>query len=430
MDRKRQRRALDADIQTMTKAAAPKYREIAVLPLLFFTLLAAPPAHSQPDRAAGAAAAPASPPASLQPSEPLAAALERIRAEAGIPALAGAIVAGDRVTEIAAVGRRQATSEEPVTIHDAFHLGSCTKAMTATLAGMLIERGKLRWDTTIAEVFPDLRESMHADVRDVTVAQLLSHRSGLPANFDPQTRIRLVAQPGDLKTVRRQLVQQVARSAPVGRPGSEFAYSNLGYVIVGAMIEETTGRAWEDAIREMLFEPLGMKSAGFGPPGDAAKVDQPRGHFERDGEYKPMPPSRMADNPAALGPAGTVHAPLGDWARFVSLHLAAARGDHRLLKQETARRLHETPDGSDYACGWGVLQRAWGGRVLTHAGSNTMWFAVVWASPERGFAVLAATNCASEKAQQACDQAASMMIERHLKGVSAASQPAGADSGR
>jgi CubicO group peptidase (beta-lactamase class C family) len=122
------------------------------------------------------------------------------------------------------------------------------------------------------------------------------------------------------------------------------------------------------------------------------------------------------DNPAVLGPAGTVHWSLADWGRFVGLHLQGARGQGTLLKPETFRFLHSPPKDGDYTCGWGVVQRPWaGGRALTHAGSNTMWYAVVWIAPEKNFAILAVVNMGGDAAAKACDAAVSALILRRQK---------------
>ncbi|MCA9007897.1 MAG: serine hydrolase, partial [Planctomycetaceae bacterium] len=99
-----------------------------------------------------------------------------------LPAVAAAVVERGTITEYGAVGTRKMGSEIPVTIHDKFHLGSDTKAMTATIAGMMIEEGKLKWDSTLGDIFPELKDSMAADVEKVTLEQLLSHTSGMRAD--------------------------------------------------------------------------------------------------------------------------------------------------------------------------------------------------------------------------------------------------------
>ncbi|MBE3069861.1 MAG: beta-lactamase family protein, partial [Planctomycetes bacterium] len=106
--------------------------------------------------------------------------LSDIRARHDLPALAAAVILDGRLLTYGAVGVRKAGQATPVTRDDAFHLGSCTKAMTATLVEMLVEQGKLKWTVTLAEVFPDMASAMQPAYRGVTLRQVLAHRAGLP----------------------------------------------------------------------------------------------------------------------------------------------------------------------------------------------------------------------------------------------------------
>lgn len=372
--------------------------------------------------AGGAPGSEPAPAAALPPGvDDLAELLEPIRAKHGLPALAGAIVAGDKVVALGAVGVRKHGARDQVTPADKFHLGSCTKAMTATLCAMLVEEGRLSWTTTIADVFPDLRERMHADYRGVTLEQLLTHRGGVPEDLSAGGLWgRLWLRRGTPTQQRLELLEGVVTKPPAAAPGTTYLYSNAGFAIAGAMAEKVTGQAWEDLIQERLFRPLGITSAGFGAPGDAAKVDQPWGHtigrtILLRTKIEPVTPGPNADNPPAIGPAGTVHMSLADWGRFASLHVMRERHPAKLLKAESFAKLHTPPSVGDYAFGWAVAQRPWGGTVLTHAGSNKMWYCVVWTSPEKNFAVLAATNIAGDEAPKATDEAAAAMIGRHRK---------------
>jgi CubicO group peptidase (beta-lactamase class C family) len=340
--------------------------------------------------------------------------LKPIRERHHLPGLVGGFVHNQRLAAAGAIGVRKHGTPEPITVNDLLHLGSCTKAMTASMIATLIEEKKLSWDTTLGDVFPDLKGKMLTDWTDVTLLQLFTHRSGLPANgpyFSLGARRSTTEQ-------RQVLLAKVLARKPEEKPGTKYVYSNLGYILAGAMAEKVTGVSWEDLMRQRLFRPLGMDSAGFGPPGTKEQVDPPWGHIFVGETLVPL----QKDNPGVLGPAGTVHCTLRDWASFAALHLNSGRPSPPqgcltpLLLPASFTRLHTPPSGEEYACGWGVVPRRWaGGKTLTHNGSNTMWFAVVWLAPQRQFGVLAVTNVGGKTAAKACDEAAGALIGHYEK---------------
>jgi CubicO group peptidase (beta-lactamase class C family) len=335
--------------------------------------------------------------------------LASIRQARNLPALAAVVVVDGKIRDRAAVGIRKWGDSTPVTTNDVFHIGSCTKSMTATLTAMLIEEGKLRWDTTIAEVFPEWKGIMDPQYETVTVEQLLTHRGGLAMAPPAAAWKQAWKQIGTPVEQRREFIEAVLRQPPAAKPGTKMIYSNQGYAIVGAMLEKTTGVPWETLITDRLFKPLHMTSTGFGPPGTPGLVDEPWGHTRKLLMIVPV----QLDNPPAIGPAGRVYCTLDDLARFALFHLGQT--DH-LLKSETLQKLHTPPPGGDYACGWIVVQRGWaGGTALTHTGSNTMWTVVMWLAPAKNFAVVIGTNIAGPDAEKACDEVAGAMIHRWLE---------------
>ena len=208
---------------------------------------------------------------------------------------------------------------------------------------------------------------------------------------------------------RRAALLSLLGKPPLSKPGTVYAYSNAGYVLAGLMAEEVTGQSWEELMQLRLFEPLGMKSAGFGPTGQSStnRIDQPWGHRDNHGRLEPV----QGDNAPCMGPAGTVHCSLPDWCKFTSLHLRAAEGKPRLLKPETFRTLHTPPPGSEYAGGWLVLERPWAhGLALSHNGSNTYWYASIWIAPAVDFATMVVTNQAGSAAESASEDATRELI--------------------
>jgi len=329
----------------------------------------------------------------------VAAALEAIRARHALPGMVCAAVREGAIVARGAAGLRRADGGAKVTLEDRFHIGSCTKAMTATLCAMLVERKRLSFEATIPALFP--RAAAPDAWRGATLEQLLRNRGGAPENLDADGLWkRLWEHEGTPVEARALLLEGVLKRAPFAPPGTKFLYSNAGFAIAGHAAETAAGKPFEELMRTMLFEPLGMESAGFGAPGG----DSPCGH-RVDGT--PVPPGPGADNPPAIAPAGRAHMSIGDWAKFAILHLER----DRFLAKETFARLHEPV--SDYAMGWAVTERSWAkGKVLTHAGSNTMWFCVAWLAPNLRFGALVACNIGGDAADTACDEAASMLVSR------------------
>lgn len=363
-------------------------------------------------------------PATVSNSSPLTKILHDVRAEYRLPAIAAAVIVDGMLLDYDAIGVRKYGESEPVTRDDQFHLGSCTKAITATLLARLIEQGRIRESLTIAEAFPEWRNSMRKDYHDVTFAMLISHWAGFPPtsrSWPEGMSHRDVRQlPGDPRAQRLEYVRRMLLQTPVSNPDTRYSYSNAGYTVVAAILEKTLNISWEKLIQQEIFDPLQMKTAGFGAMGTAGKIDQPWQHRARpegsEAESLPIEPGPAADNPVAIHPGGGIHCSVRDWSQFVMAHLTGKQPDGtRYLTRKSLRWLHTPYRDGDYAGGWKVLPRKWGdGNVLHHNGSNTMNFAIAWLAPRKKFAVLVVTNQAGRDEPIACDKVASAAIREFL----------------
>ncbi len=330
---------------------------------------------------------PKAPPPTVHQSR-LATILDSLRYALDLPALAGAVVTDTGVVDAQAVGCRRYGGAANVTNSDQFHLGSCTKAFTAVLLGTIVDDGKVDWNTTLPEIFPEYSGSMREEYRSVTLRDILSHSSGLlrDVTFSPK--------PGTPTEQRMETVAWALQQQPAVRKGV-YSYSNVGYSVAGAIAEKLTGRSYEDLLAERVLTPLGITSAGFGPMGTPGLEDEPLQHND---SHSPLEPTPDADNPPTYDPSGRLHMSIGDWARFIHWVLLAASGQQALLRDETARMLTTgivTVDTwSSYAMGWQVYNYAdWsGGRMLTHGGSNGFNYALADIAPSRHFAIVLATN--------------------------------------
>ena len=324
--------------------------------------------------------------------------LRQLLKDSKVPGVAAAVIKNGQIISTGVAGVRKYRDPTSVQRNDKFHIGSCTKSMTATLAAVLVEEGRLRWDTTVSDVFNDYE--IHSGFRRATLLQLLSHNAGLPSSrFHTPLWREIWASKEDGRALRTKLAKARLREKPNYPPGKGFIYSNAGFAIAGAMLEKVTGQTWQALMRTKIFRPLGMSTAGFRAPASKDTVDQPWGHKTNVSPAKPFP---YGDLPDAIGPAGTVHCSIGDWAKFVQYHV---RGNPRpLLKSaESFARLHQVhnPKGN-YGLGWKVSSDLRRGRILTHGGTNKMWYSKVWAAPQHGAAVVVACNAGTSEGAALC----------------------------
>lgn len=272
-------------------------------------------------------------------------------------------------------------SKDEVSAHAAWHIGSITKSFTATLVLQKVDRGLLRLDAPIASYLPNDADGMHASVRALTLRQLLSHTSGLPANAG----IMAMRQRGneDLHVVRQRVLSGIWDS-PV-EPG-EYRYSNIGYVLAGYIVETVTVMTWEDLVQQEIAKPLGLASLGFGASTEPGAAWGHRNWFVITLPVSPT--SKGADNPPWLGPAGTLHLNLADLITWGETHLAACRGELADFLSAASCREMQTVVEDGYGLGWIVNpdQRIW------HNGSNTMWYAVLSMNPSTDTVIAAAAN--------------------------------------
>ena len=305
---------------------------------------------------------------------------------------------------IAVAGVRATGTDHRIAADDLWHQGSNSKSMTATLVARLVEQGVVDWDDTVAELLGDAIGTIDPAYHDATFDHLLSHRSGLPGNIGLVSTLRfLSAGTDDMPEQRLRYAADILSQAPVGPMGETYHYSNAGYVVVGAMLEQATGTRWEALITREVFEPLGLDSAGFGAPGSAGPVDQPRGHKRGlFGGLSAVVPGPRADNPPVMGPGATVHMSAGDIAAYLQAHLAGDRGeDESFLSRESWQHLHTPPFGGSYALGWGVQDD-----LLYHAGSNTMWLVQIGLDRGTGRVFMVGVNTAPDGAAEAALRAA------------------------
>lgn len=323
--------------------------------------------------------------------------------EGGAPGLALAIADAEGGVEVAVAGTRRVDVDSPIQQDDAFHLGSLTKSMTASIALRLSGEGRLDLDDRLTTLLDDVW--MHSGYAEVTFADLLTHRAGVEplTEGDLPREARWRDAGDDPREQRRALVRDVLSRAPAAAPGAAMQYSNGGYVIAAVVMEQLTGTAWEDLVVEHVFEPLALASAHTGWPWSHAE-DTTRGHYTVNGNLVAQADSGYAlDGPVA--PAGDVSTNVADLARYGAAHLRALAGDDSWLDPALAARMH-TPAGggaTGYGFGWSI-DVIDDHEVHRHSGSAGTYYAVIAICPEEGLSIAAVFNAGAMGLQSAADR--------------------------
>jgi len=330
----------------------------------------------------------------------------RVLHELNTPGAAVAIVRDGRTVLARGYGVRRLGAPEPVTERTLFQIASNTKAFTAASLAMLVEDGRLRWGDRVVDHLPWFQMSDPYVTREMTVLDLLVHRSGLGLGA------------GDLlwlhSTYSREELIRRLRWVPLATSfRSTYNYDNVLYDVAGAVVEATSGRSWDDFVRERVFAPLGMTSSlpsvVAARPGD----DLAAPHGTVGGRLQVVPVD-TADN---LAPGGAVVSSASDMARWLRVQLDSGRVDSarrlwsppRTREMWTGRITTNPPAGSNlamYALGWNVYDFR-GYKIVTHTGGLAGMISSVMLIPQlrTGFVILtnAETSAMSALTAYLCD---------------------------
>lgn len=329
--------------------------------------------------------------------------IETIRQKYNIPGLTATYIKNGEVKQSISTGLKKIGTKAALGTDDKFHLGSCSKSMTSTLAGKLIELGYLDWDSKLIDLLPNIK--LHKKLRDVTFELLLAHRSGLVENTEYFSRQWydhfLDSGVYSARMSRSFLAQEVLTRAPKYTPLIDFKYSNMGYMIASHILEELTNSNFENLIKKYVFTPLNMNSCGLGPVSNPNYIfpKQPWGHLVTGKIIKAV----HDDNPPAYGPAGAIHCSLKDWGKYLNEHVKGFNNESAFLLKSTFDKLHQKYPAldNDYTYGgWIRLERSWaGGVVLHHTGTNTYNFANTWVAPLKKSIYMSTANIGTNGSQ-------------------------------
>ena len=330
----------------------------------------------------------------------------RVLAEFEIPGLSVAVVKDGKVVLAKGYGARKLGAREAVDARTLFGIASNTKVMTATALGLLVEEKKIEWDAPVIKYLPSFQMSDPYVTRELTVRDLLVHRSGLGLGA------------GDLlwwppSTYDRKEIARRLRHLPLATSfRSAYAYDNVLYLIAGEVIEEVSGQSWEDFVSSRILRKVGMTGSNVKHSDALAGGNIAATHARVDGTVRVIKPFD-SDN---TNPAGGVNSNADDMAKWMMTLLARGRlaDGSRLFGDDTFRQLttlvtpipfrDPPPEFSalrsnfrGYALGLGVSDYR-GRKVLSHTGGLPGYVSKVFMLPELSFGVTVLTNQESSEA--------------------------------
>ncbi len=274
---------------------------------------------------------------------------------------------------------------EPVVPETLFQIGSVSKVFTTTLLLNLVDEGLLDLDVPVLQYVPELGLTDPRARATLTLRHLLTHRGGFYGDrFDDH---------GAGDDALERAVRAFDELPQYAAPGELWAYSNAGFDLAGRAIENVLGLTFEQAMRERIFEPLGLDRATYFAA-EAIRHSVSVGHSGEDEHDVRV--ARPFQIPRRANPAGGIIATVRELIRFAELHIGdGALGGIRILKPETARMMRELHTEADFTRRWGLgwsLREINGVRAVEHTGATNGFMGRLCVIPERNFALAILTN--------------------------------------
>lgn len=331
--------------------------------------------------------------------------MERIIKEYNIPGASMIIVNSDEVLFAESVGVKNLETKEPMNPSDNIHLGSCSKAITGYLAGVYVEKGLISWNSTLLDIYPELKDSVREDYHNATLNDFLSHHAGvipfpeLQDFFDYEDEY--VTEKQNLPEIRYNFVKWALAQAPV-QPDSivgkeDFVYSNAGYVVASSMLEKVSGKSWEKLINDSFFKDLDIDGIVGWPA--SKDIDQPWGHWWNTDSTAlvPVDPKGKWQISNYMDPAGDISMPSLDYGKWLQKNLKGLQGEDESLPKELFEYLHYANfNHSYYSMGWGSFEDSEMNYTLSnHSGSADTFYCHVLVVRELDLAIAVMSNVAT-----------------------------------
>ena len=325
---------------------------------------------------------------------------------------------GDHVFYSRALGLRDVEHNLPVTADTLFPIGSCTKAFTSMAIALAQDRGLLSLDDHPRKFLPYFRMSDPEADAEVTLRDMLSHRTGLKAYAD------LAAEPGVLN--REEYVQAATSAKPTARFRTSFQYSNAMYSAAGEIVGKANRSTWERAIETTIFGPLRMTSSTTSAELGLSVKDHATGYVYESGAhtFRSVPPPRSLE---VMAPGGNIASTLRDMTRWLRMLSSSGTIDGKRFVSEAMFHELTTPviainSRMSYALGWATYE--WNGlRVVEHNGGSEGISALVSFIPERGAGFVFLANTSPNFMTQVGN--AGKLLYPLILGINAEARPAG-----
>jgi CubicO group peptidase (beta-lactamase class C family) len=308
-----------------------------------------------------------------------------------LPGVAIAVFHLDQLVGSGVYGYRKSGDPTAIGPDDKWPLGSCTKAITATIAGTLVDQNKLSFDDTLDKLLPGV--TVHPTRAKATLMMLLQHHGGMEREPDAMLVDKALSGGKDPAAARKELTTKLL-ARPNEKTVGTYAYSNVGYLAATLAIERAAGQSYESLVRERIFKPLDMTSCGFGPPhqDETGHPSQPVGHAIRDGKLQPAKRAAEKEIAELFAPTTAIHCSLADWGKFLRLHQRKLEGVAPVVSPASLRRLHTPQFNKTTAAGFWFEPLQFAGMGMHQFGASGTFYSEAWLAPSKDLTFLLATN--------------------------------------
>jgi CubicO group peptidase (beta-lactamase class C family) len=282
---------------------------------------------------------------------------DSVRLTRRIPGMVYAVFTSDSILEIGAVGYKKYRTKDSIHINDRFDIGTNTAAFTSYIAAMMVQAGKIKWNSKLLDIFPEFKKQTLPVYENITLSELLSNQTRLPpySEIDDWYKIPML-EGTTMSAKRRKFTQYMLQQKPVYPTGQSDRkpFSISGYVVAASMLERVAGKKWENLVIEYLNTPLKISIRYSWPNLEDSTATY--GHWFQSNYFHSEDPNTWLIPNTVLYPAHDINITLPDYITFLQENLRGLNGKKSRLGQKYCEYVHYGI--LDYSLGWnnGVLE--------------------------------------------------------------------------